>query len=470
MLAGVVALFAVITLLRVTWFDDPHDAIVVLYAIPIAIVAIRWSLAAALAAAGTAYVLSVGELLLLDQSLGPVGYLTRGVLFVGVAVAAHELARRSAEAAAVEQQSMERLRRVIATTHEAYVAMDESGVITAWNREAEKLFGWPEHEAVGRTVEETLVPERLRADHRKGLKRYLGTGEGPVLDQRLELPALRHDGDEVQVELTISALEEDGRRSFHAFLHDISERQAAEELKSQFFALVSHELRTPLTSIVGYAEMVDEIEGSHLSPEGRQYMGIIRRSAEKLDRLVQDLLLVAQVEAGTFAVELGPVDLVPVVQDCVESSRPAAEEAGIRLSHDAEEVPTLMADPSRLGQVIDNLVSNAIKFTDGDGAVAVRVRNEGDRCAIEVSDSGLGIGPDELEHLFDRFYRAQEARKGHYSGAGLGLSISKAIIDAHDGEIRVTSEPGRGSTFRVLLPVPDAKPLAREDERARSVG
>jgi PAS domain S-box-containing protein len=470
MLAGVVGLFAVITLLRVIWFDDPNDAFVVLYAIPIAIVAIRWRLAAALAAAGTAFVLSVGELVLLDQSLGPVGYLTRAVLFVGVAVTVHELARRSAEAVAVEQQSIERLRRVIETTHEAYVAIDESGAITAWNREAEKLFGWPEHEAVGRTVEETLVPERLRADHRQGLKRYLDTGEGPVLDERLQLPALRRDGDEVQVELTISPLDEDGRRSFHAFLHDVSERHAAEELKSQFFALVSHELRTPLTSIVGYAEMVNEAEASRISPEGREYMGIIRRSAEKLNRLVQDLLLVAQVEAGTFGVDLTPIDVVPVVQNCVEESRPAAEEAGIHLSTDAEEVPTLMADSSRLGQVIDNLVSNAIKFTAGGGTVMVRVRNEGNRCALEVSDSGVGIGHDELEHLFDRFYRAQEARKGHYGGAGLGLAISKAIVDAHEGEIRVTSEPGEGSTFRVLLPVPDAESPVPEDEHVRSVG
>ena len=361
----------------------------------------------------------MGALLILDQSLGPVGYLSRAILFGGVALVVHGLARRSSEAVAVEQQSIERLRRVIETTHEAYVAMNENGVITAWNREAESLFGWPEQEAIGRTVEETIVPERLRADHRRGLARYLDTGEGPVLDRRLELPAARRDGGELQVELTISPLDEDGRRSFHAFLHDVSERQAAEELKSQFFALVSHELRTPLTSIVGYAEMVDEIERSQLSAEGREYMGIIRRSAEKLDRLVQDLLLVAQVEAGTFGVDLRPVDLQPVVRDCVDGSRPAAEEAGVRLSHEAEEVPALMADSSRLGQVIDNLVSNAIKFTDGGGTVAVRVRNERDRCAIEVSDTGVGIGPDELEHLFDRFYRAQEAR-GRVTTAGPG--------------------------------------------------
>jgi PAS domain S-box-containing protein len=364
--AAVALLFAVITVLQV-WFDDLKEGIAVLYAIPIAVVAISFSRAAALAAAGASFLLFVGETLLLDQSVGPVGYLTRAILFASVAVVVHELARRSAEADVIEKQSIERLQRVIETTHEAYVAMDESGVITAWNRQAENLFGWPEHEAIGRTVAETLVPERLRADHWRGLNQYLDTGEGPVLDERLELPALRRGGDEVQVELTISPLDEDGRRSFHAFLHDVSERQAAEELKSQFFALVSHELRTPLTSIVGYAEMVDEIEGSNLSPEGREYMAIIRRSAAKLDRLVQDLLLVAQVEAGTFGVELRPVDLPPVVRDCVSDSRPAAEEAGIALSLDAEEVPTLMADPSRLGQVIDNLVSNAIKFTDGGG-------------------------------------------------------------------------------------------------------
>jgi two-component system phosphate regulon sensor histidine kinase PhoR len=469
MLAWVIGLFAVITLLRV-WLDDPNEGIVPLYAVPIAIVAIRWSRAASFAAAGAAYVLFVAGTLLLDESVSALGYLARAALFAGVALVVHELARRGAAATEIERQTTRRLQRVIDTTHEAYVAMDASGVITAWNREAENLFGWPEREAVGRTVEKTLVPERLRTDHRQGMDRYQRTGEGPVLGKRLELPALRRDGDEVQVELTIAALEENGRRSFHAFLHDISERQAAEELKSQFFALVSHELRTPLTSIVGYAEMVDEIEGSHLSSEGREYMGIIKRSAEKLDRLVQHLLLVAQVESGSFGVELRPVDVAPVVRDCVASSRPVAEEAGILLSHAAEETPTLMADSSRLGQVIDNLVSNAIKFTPEGGTVAVRVQKQGDRCAIEVSDTGVGIAPDELEHLFDRFYRAQEARKGHYSGAGLGLAISKAIVDAHDGEIEVASEPGQGSTFQVLLPVPDAEQPAREDERARSVG
>jgi PAS domain S-box-containing protein len=466
--AAVVLLFAVITALRVSWFDDPNDAFVVLYAIPIAIVAIRWSLAAALAAAGVAFALSMGALLVLDQSLGPIGYVARAALFVGVAVTVHALARRSAEAGAVERRSIERLRRVIETTHEAYVAMNERGVIIAWNREAEKLFGWSERQALGRTVAETLVPERLRDDHLGGLRRYLDTGEGPVLDQRLELPALRRDGDEIPVELTISPLEEEeGERSFHAFLHDVSERHAADELKSQFFALVSHELRTPLTSIVGYAEMVDEIED--LSAEGQEYMRIIKRSAGKLDRLVQDLLLVAQVESGSFDVDLAPVEIAPVVRDCVDVSRPAAEEAGIRIYSDAEEVPALMADSSRIGQVIDNLVSNAIKFTPEGGSVEVRVRDDGNRCAIEVSDSGVGIGSDELEHLFDRFYRAREARKGHYTGAGLGLAISKAIVEAHEGEIRVTSEPGRGSTFRVLLPVHAEQP-SPEDERARSLG
>jgi PAS domain S-box-containing protein len=468
LLAGIVLLFVVITVLRV-WFDDPGEGIVFLYAIPIAIVAIRSSRAAALVSAGVAYALFVGVALLLDDTPGAIGFLTRAILFGGVALVVHELARRAAAADAVERHAFERLQRVIETTHEAYVAMDDTGVITDWNQEAENLFGWPAREAIGRTVEHTLVPEHLRSNHREGLDRYLRTGEGPVLGERIELPALRRDGSEFPVELTISALDEDGRRSFHAFLHDISERQAAEELKSQFFALVSHELRTPLTSIVGYAEMVDEFEKDKLSPAGREYLDIIKRSGEKLDRLVQDLLLVAQVEAGTFGVQLEAVDPGRVVRECVDGARPAADEAGIDLSLEAEEVSALMADPRRLAQVVDNLVSNAIKFTDRGGRVVARVRADGDRCAIEVSDSGVGIGPEEQEHLFDRFYRAEEARKGHYSGAGLGLAISKAIVDAHAGEIEVMSEPGRGTTFRVLLPMPPAEHPVREGEHARSV-
>jgi PAS domain S-box-containing protein len=236
----------------------------------------------------------------------------------------------------------------------------------------------------------------------------------------------------------------------------IGRRRAEEEadrLKNEFFALVSHELRTPLTSIIGYLDIVREEEAGQINEEQSRYLGVIDRNARRLMRLVGDLLFVAQVEAGTLSLERGEVDLAQVGADSVEAARPRADSQGVLLALDAEPLELDGGDRDRLGQLIDNLVSNALKFTPEGGRIGVRVAREGEEALIEVSDTGTGIEAEELEHLFERFYRAQAATDAAVPGIGLGLSICQAIADGHGGSISVASEVGVGTTFSVRLPM-----------------
>jgi signal transduction histidine kinase len=227
---------------------------------------------------------------------------------------------------------------------------------------------------------------------------------------------------------------------------------AAERLKAEFFALVSHELRTPLTSIIGYLELLGD-EDQSLSEDGRRYLEVVARNTRRLERLVGDLLLVAQVEAGTFALELDEARLDALAAEAVSAAKPRAARAGIALALESDPVPPLSGDPGRLAQVIDNLISNAVKFTPEGGRVTVRVGAVGTDATLEVEDTGVGIPADEQARLFDRFYRAAGAERNQVQGVGLGLSIVKAIVESHGGAIRLSSEEGSGTKFTITLPL-----------------
>jgi PAS domain S-box-containing protein len=232
--------------------------------------------------------------------------------------------------------------------------------------------------------------------------------------------------------------------------------EEVEQAKDEFFGLVSHELRTPLTSIIGYGELLAESEAERLTEQGRKFLSVIRRNAQREMRLVGDLLLLVRIQEGSFRMEVEEVDLRRIVDQAVEAARPAADKRSIELSTQADCSPECSGDPQRLGQVVDNLLSNAIKFTPKGGRVAVNLSAHDGVAAIEVTDSGMGIPEEEQRHLFDRLYRAPSAMQSAIPGVGLGLTIVKAIVDAHHGRIRVESEPGAGATFRVEIPVQSA--------------
>ena len=227
----------------------------------------------------------------------------------------------------------------------------------------------------------------------------------------------------------------------------------ADRLKDEFVALVSHELRTPLTSILGYVDLVSDEDGGPVTDEQHRFLDVIKRNSQRLLRLVGDLLFVAQVESGKLTLETGPVDLAGVARDCLEAARPRADEKEIALGLDVDSVSGFAGDRLRLAQLLDNLVSNAIKFTPSGGRVQLGVTERGGNAVVIVADTGIGIPAAEQKRLFERFYRAESANRLAIPGTGLGLTISKAIAEAHGGSISVASEEGCGTTFSVIFPL-----------------
>jgi signal transduction histidine kinase len=226
-----------------------------------------------------------------------------------------------------------------------------------------------------------------------------------------------------------------------------------DRMKDDFVASVSHELRTPLTSIRGYLDLVLDGDAGPLTTEQKQYLGVVARNSNRLLALVGDLLVVAQSDSGTLSVDRQASDLRVLASEAVSSAMPAAEDRGLALTLDAEEVPELDLDRARLGQVLDNLISNALKFTPRGGSVEVCVRSDGEQAVVEVTDTGMGMSAPEQERLFERFYRTESSATKAIPGTGLGLWISKTIIEAHGGEITVDSATGQGTTFRIELPL-----------------
>src|SRR5581483_6866327 len=226
----------------------------------------------------------------------------------------------------------------------------------------------------------------------------------------------------------------------------------SDRLKDEFVALISHDLRTPLTSIMGYVELALEEVGPPLDDERRGYLEVVSRSSERLLRLVDDLLFVARLQAGRLVLTRSQLDLAVIAAQAVEEARPRAEGKQLTLAFSGEGEPMLEGDKGRLFQLLDNLVSNAIKFTPEGGRIDVRVRGNADGAVLEVSDMGIGLAPGEAEQVFERFFRSSRAVAQQVPGTGLGLFISRAIVDAHGGTIAVSSRDGGGTTFRISLP------------------
>jgi signal transduction histidine kinase len=224
-----------------------------------------------------------------------------------------------------------------------------------------------------------------------------------------------------------------------------------DRLKDEFIGMFSHELRTPLASILGYVEILRE-EGV-TGPDAGHCAEVIERNAQRLLRLVGDLQVLSQIESGKMPMEFRSADLADLAACAVEEMRPEAQRKHIELALSAAGLPHVAADPARITQLLGNLLSNAVKFTPDGGRVEVRLRKDGDQLELAVADTGVGIPAADLERIFERFYRTAIARRQAIQGTGLGLTITKAIVEAHHGTIAVDSEEGRGSTFTVRLPL-----------------
>jgi signal transduction histidine kinase len=227
-----------------------------------------------------------------------------------------------------------------------------------------------------------------------------------------------------------------------------------DEARNQFLAIVSHELRTPLTSIVSFTELIRS-EADRLTPDGVRFLDIIERNADRLHRLVGDLLMLDRLEAGALPLDLAPVSVEDLASEAVRSASAAAAKQGIAIDFRTGTGPPVPGDQRRLMQVMDNLIANAVKFSHRNQRVGVTAEYDGRQWRIDVADHGIGIPEAEAGQLFSRFVRASNARTAGLPGTGLGLSIVKVLTEMHGGHVDVASTLGQGSTFTVYLPAPE---------------
>ena len=372
------------------------------------------------------------------------------------------------------RETASHMRAVLDTALDAVISMDATGRVTFWNPRAEQIFGWSREEAVGKPVAELIIPPNKRAAHASGLAHYLRTGEGRLLNRRVEMMAVRRDGSEVPVELALVAVQEGEYHTFSAFLRDITERkraeaerdrlfmaaekarteaEAASRAKDEFLATLSHELRTPLTSIVGWVYL---LRSGKLDPSGvARGLETIDRNAMLQAQLVSDILDMSRILAARFRLNVQPLELAPVVAAAIDSLVPAASAKGIRLLPVLDpSTGVVSGDADRLQQVVWNLLSNAIKFTPAGGRVQVRLARADGHAEITVEDTGPGIRPEVLPHVFELFRQGDSSNTRAHGGLGLGLAVVRQLVELHGGTVHATSAgEGAGAAFTIRLPL-----------------
>ena len=383
------------------------------------------------------------------------------------------------------KSSAAHVRAILDNTLDAVMAMDAEGVIRFWNPRAERTFGWGRHEAIGAGLVDLIVDEADRERLREDLARAGASAGGAP--QRTEVMGRRRDGTSFPLEVTITVIPEDPDYRFSAFARDITERkrserererllaeaehareqaEAASRVKDEFLSTLSHELRTPLTAIVGWIYL---LRGGRLDEPARaRALDAIDRNAGAQEQVISDILDLSRIVGAKFRLEVRPIQVAPVVAAAIETLMAAANARGIKVQAILDPSAGLVSgDTDRLRQVVWNLVSNAIKFTPKGGRVTARVERVAPNVVITVEDSGGGISPQVLPHVFERFRQGDSSNTRNHGGLGLGLAVVRHLVELHGGQVTASSAgEGNGATFTVTLPLVDAAEAVSGDRGA----
>jgi two-component system sensor histidine kinase ResE len=341
------------------------------------------------------------------------------------------------------EQQQARLRGILASVAEGIIAVDPEGHVTLLNPQAASLLRVDQEQAVGSTVSELALPENVSEQ----FMRCLRTNELCATESELQNPR-RHLV--VQVAPVRGGATE--RWGAVAVVRDVTAARRLEAMRRQFISDASHEIKTPLTAIGGFASAI--ADGTAATPEERsRSVGLIVREVERLNRLVNDLLDLSRIESGAVELGLGEVDLLELTSAAVESFQTQARDKNVEIDVNLpRDLPPVRADSDRIYQVLVNLLSNALRVNPPGGTITVAGRHTDKHVRVDITDTGPGIPPDQLPHIWERFHRADTSRARQEGGTGLGLAIVRSIVEAHGGTVAAESVVGKGSTFTFILP------------------
>jgi len=369
-----------------------------------------------------------------------------------------------------------KFRELIENAPDAILQVDPTGSILIANRTAETMFRYSRKELIGKGVD-MLVPDVNRAGHAAHRHAFASAGMTRPMGLGLDLLAQRKDGTTFPVEISLSPVRTEAGVNVTAVIRDVSERKQTEQrvrtlqesymtelearqkeaerlniLKSEFMASISHELRTPLHTIIGFAELLEEEAEASLNEKQRRFLHHIHTDSEHLLSLINDVLDLSRIEAGGLHLRSEALSLQEIVTQSVNAIRPYANSKAVSVREGGHLEVGVWADPTRLRQILYNLLSNGAKFTKAGGEVWVDAAVEGNSVKITVGDTGLGIAPEECIRIFDKFYQVGFTPVGVREGTGLGLAICKQLVEMQGGQIWVESKPQEGSRFHFTLP------------------
>ncbi len=373
------------------------------------------------------------------------------------------------------------LAAIVASSNDAIIGKTLGGTVTSWNSAAERIFGYTAGEAIGKPIAFIVPPDRLEEE--RSILERLGRGESI---EHLESVRLRKDGRRIHVSLTISLVKDGEGRIAGAstIARDVTEREQllareqaaraqaeqASRMKDEFLATISHELRTPLNAILGWAHI---LRLGHLDESKAQHAAeVVERNARTQAQMIEDLLDVSRIIAGKLRLDVRPVMPAVPIEAAMESVSPMAEAKGVRLHSILDQhAGPISGDPGRLQQVVWNLLVNAIKFTPRGGRAEIRLERVDSNVEIIVTDSGEGMLPQFLPHVFDRFSQADASSARTTGGLGLGLAIVRHLVELHGGRVAADSPgKGRGATFTVKLPLRPILPRDDQEPSTQSAG
>lgn len=382
---------------------------------------------------------------------------------VGFRVDITELKER--EQALAESESQ--LRATLESALDGIIVIDANGYIKEFNESATLIFGFERSEALDAYMSDLIIPHQLREAHQKGMAHYQATGEGPVLGQRITVPALHKEGHEITIELAINPAQGTEGELFIAYVRDVTEilaqqkaledaKSAAEqaaEAKSAFLAIMSHEIRTPLNGLIGLLELVED-KTTDIATHHHVVSAL--DAAVALTDLLNAILDYSRIEEGKIAIKQSKFRLTSFLKLTLALVQPIIDKKGLTTEIDVDPAlpQVIKSDAVRLRQMLLNLLGNAAKFSH-EGHITLRAKGieAGDKIRFEVQDQGIGIEENDIPQLFERFSTLDSAYNREVDGSGLGLSITKSLAELMGGAISVESVPGKGSTFIIELPL-----------------